>query len=144
MKVIVFSFITVPVEVAAEVPGTAGEGVGVAVGVETGVAVTAGVGEGVGVAIETGVAVGVETGAAVTAGVGEGVFSSSLPQAVNIGTIKTKARARAMNLYHKLLLEHMVKPPTAMIFPNKKRPARLRRPSPLICLMLSTLTLPKL
>jgi hypothetical protein len=124
MKLIVFSFITVPVEVAAEVPGTAGEGVGVA--------------------IETGVAVGVETGVAVTAGVGEGVFSSSLPQAVNIGTIKTKARARAMNLYHKLLLEHMVKPPTAMIFPNKKRPARLRRPSPLICLMLSTLTLPKL
>jgi hypothetical protein len=124
MKVIVFSFITVPVEVAAEVPGTAGEGVGVA--------------------IETGVAVGVETGVAVTAGVGEGVFSSSLPQAANIGTIKTKARARAMNLYHKLLLEHMVKPPTAMIFPNKKRPARLRRPSPLICLMLSTLTLPKL
>jgi hypothetical protein len=114
MKVIVFSFITVPVEVAAEVPGTAGEGVGVAietgvaVGVETGVAVTAGVGEGVGVAIETGVAVGVETGVAVTAGVGVGVFSFSLPQAANIGTIKTKAKARAMNLHHKLLFGHMV------------------------------------
>jgi hypothetical protein len=28
-----------------------------------------------------------------------------LPQAANIGTIKTKARARAINLYHKLLLD---------------------------------------
>ena len=70
---------------------------------------------GVGVGVTTGVAVGVgvAVGLGVVAGVGVGVrvFSSSLPQAANIGTIKTKAKARAMNLYQKLLFCHMVNHP---------------------------------
>jgi hypothetical protein len=65
-------------------------------------------GVGVGVAVDVAVAVGVGPDVAVGGGVVVGVFSFSLPQATNIGTIKTRARARAMNLYHKLLFGHMV------------------------------------
>jgi hypothetical protein len=70
-----------------------------------------GVGVVVGVVVTIGLTVGVvvSKGVDVDAGVGEGVFSSSPPpQAANIGTIKTKARTRAMNLYHKLLFGHMI------------------------------------
>jgi hypothetical protein len=76
--------------------GPAGVGVGVAVDV----AVAVGVGPGVAVSVGPGVTVGV--------GVGAGVFSFSLPQAANIGTIKTKARPRAINLHHRLLFGHMI------------------------------------
>jgi len=72
---------------------------------------TGSAGVALGVAVNSGVAVGVGPGVTVVVGVGVGVFSFSLPQAANIGTIKTKARARAINLYHKLLFGHMVNHP---------------------------------
>jgi len=61
----------------------------------------------VGVTAGVAVGVGVATGVTVGEGVVVGVFSFSLPQAANIGTIKTKARPRAINLYHKLFFGQM-------------------------------------
>ena len=66
-------------------------------------AVAVGVGPGVAAGVGVGVAVSVGV-----VGVDVGLAFSFPPQAANIGTIKTKARARAMNLYHKLLFGHMV------------------------------------
>jgi len=67
------------------------------------VAVAVGVGPGVAAGVGVGVAVSVGV-----VGVDVGLAFSFPPQAANIGTIKTKARARAMNLYHKLPFGHMV------------------------------------
>lgn len=74
----------------------------VGVGVAVAAAVAVGVGDTVGVTV----GVAVSTGVDVAIGVGAGVFS--LPQDANIGTIRTKARARAINLYQKLPFGHMV------------------------------------
>jgi hypothetical protein len=67
---------------------------------------------GLGVAVSLGTAVGVDTAVDMAVGlavaVGARVFSFPLPQAANIGTIKTKARARAINLYQKLPFGNMV------------------------------------
>jgi hypothetical protein len=56
--------------------------------------------------------VGVSVGVTVAVVVGDRVGVSTCfplpPQAASTGTIKTKARTRAMNLYHKVLLGHMV------------------------------------
>jgi hypothetical protein len=75
--------------------GPAGVGLGVALDVGVGPDVVAGVG------VEVAISVGV-------VGVDIGLAFSFPPQAANIKTIKTKARARDMNLYHKLLFGHMV------------------------------------
>jgi hypothetical protein len=78
--------------------GPAGVGVGVAEEIAVGVAVCVGV--------------GVSVGPTVTVHVGERVGVSNCfappPHAASTGTIKTKARARAMNLHHKVLFGHMV------------------------------------
>ena len=68
------------------------------------------VGVGVTVATVVGVAVGVAVSEAVAVGVNVGVVVSSSPppQAANIDNIKTKARARPINSYHKLLFSNMV------------------------------------
>jgi len=85
--------------------------VGVVVGVVLGVGVGPGVGVSVGTGVEVGVAVGVGVGVGVAVDVGDRVGVSSSPppppQAANIGNIKTKARAIAINLYH-ILFGHMV------------------------------------
>ena len=80
--------------------------------------------EKVGISVGKGVAVGVGVGVAVDVGTGAGVFSFSLPQAANIGTIKTKPRSRTMNLYHKLLFGQMVNHLLLRHRPNNKGPAR--------------------
>lgn len=55
-----------------------------------------------------GAVVAIDTGVAVTTGVGEEALFSSLPQADNTDTIKSKTKTRAMNLYHRLLFGHMM------------------------------------
>lgn len=63
------------------------------------------------VAVDVGVAVGCAVGVVIKVDVGDGtavVSSFPPPQAINIGTTRTKARASPMNLYHKLLFEHMI------------------------------------
>jgi hypothetical protein len=86
--------------------GPADVGVGVAVGMAVAVGVT------VGAAVCVGV--GVAVGATVSVVVGDRVGVSTCfppPHAASTGTIKTMARARIMNLYHRLLFDHMVKHP---------------------------------
>ena len=77
---------------------------GVGVGVTVVVSMVVGVGVGSTVVVDA--VVGVAVAVVVTVGA---VVSPLLPpQAANIGTIKTKARARAMNLYHIFPFGHMV------------------------------------
>ena len=72
-------------------------GVGIGVGVGVGVDVGIGVGVCIGVGSEVGILVGV------TISVGATYSSSSPPQAVSIGTIKTKVRTKTISLYHRFL-----------------------------------------
>jgi len=63
-----------------------------------------------GVVVGLGVTAGVIVGLSVVAGVGveEGVCSFALPQATNMGTTKTKAKAKTTILFCKLLFGYII------------------------------------